>query len=114
MVQFPLCRLHPTFAAWHLLDGRRQSRFDEAGEGRLDATGWRLWPGMRHGSGEPQRELPGRAGVAGNKVFDMLWNGDAFDVATGLNFEGDIFRDVFRPMLQRVECHDANRIVELP
>ncbi len=51
------------------------------------------------GSGQPQRELPGRAGVAGNKVLDMLWNGDAFDVGTGLNFEGDIFRNVLRPML---------------
>ncbi len=36
--------MNPSVAIWHLLDGRRQRRLDEAGKGRLDATGWRLWP----------------------------------------------------------------------
>src|SRR5258708_39902884 len=44
----------------------------------------------------------------------MLGDGGAFDLAAGLNFEGDIFRDVLRPMLKRIEGDNADRVVELP
>jgi len=37
-----------------------------------------------------------------------------FNVAAGLNFVSDNFRDVLQPVLQRVECHDADWVVELP
>ena len=43
----------------------------------------------------------------------MLGDCNAFDVAAGLNFEGDIFCDVLRPMLKRIEGDNAGRIVEL-
>ena len=54
-----------------------------------------------------------RTGVARDEISDMLGDGNAFDVAAGLNFEGDIFRDVLRPMLKRIEGDNADRIVEL-
>ena len=34
-------------------------------------------------------------------------------VAAGLNFGGDLFRDIIRPMLKRVEGDNADRVVEL-
>jgi hypothetical protein len=48
-----------------------------------------------------------------NEVLDMLGHGLASDVAPHLYFLSDIFGNVVRPMLQRVE-DDANRIIELP
>ena len=57
--------------------------------------------------------MSGRASEAGNEVLDMLGDGGAFDIAAGLNFEGDIFRDVLRPVLKRIEGDDADRVVEL-
>jgi len=43
------------------------------------------------GSNQPQGQLPGRTGVAGDEVADMLGNTNALDIAPSLNFEGDIF-----------------------
>src|ERR1700693_5524427 len=43
----------------------------------------------------------------------MLGDGNALDIAAGLNFEGDIFCDVLRPMLTRIEGDNAERVVEL-
>jgi hypothetical protein len=43
----------------------------------------------------------------------MLGDGNAFDIAAGLNLEGDIFRDVLRSMLKRIEGDNADRVVEL-
>jgi hypothetical protein len=39
----------------------------------------------------------------------MLGHGGPFAIAPGLNFEGDIFRDVLRPVLKRIEGDDARR-----
>ena len=44
----------------------------------------------------------------------MLGHGLARYVASSLNFLSDIFGNVVCPMLQSVEGHDANRIIELP
>lgn len=44
----------------------------------------------------------------------MLRHSLARNVAPGLNFLSDIWGDVVRPMLQRVEGNDANGIIELP
>src|SRR5215204_2817948 len=44
----------------------------------------------------------------------MLGHRLAGNVAPRLYFLSDIFRDLVSPMLQRVEGHDANRIIELP
>jgi hypothetical protein len=63
---------------------------------------------------QPQGELAIRTRAACNEVLDMLGDGGAIDVAAGLNFGGDIFRYVLRPMLQRVEGDNADRVVELP
>ena len=52
--------------------------------------------------------------MARDEVPDMLRDRDAFDIAASSDFVGDIFRDVFGPVLQRVEGDDAYRIVELP
>jgi hypothetical protein len=49
--------------------------------------------------------------IAGNEIADMLGDGDAFDIAAGLNFEGDIRRDVVRPVLKRVESGTARCVV---
>ena len=38
----------------------------------------------------------------------MLWDGGAFDLAAGLNFEGDIFRDVLRPVLKRIPATEGS------
>jgi hypothetical protein len=64
--------VNPAFPTRHLVNQRRQRRFNEAGIGGLDATDWRLWPGVRHRSNQPQGQLPGRTGVAGNEVMNML------------------------------------------
>jgi hypothetical protein len=53
--------------------------------------------------------LSGRASETGNEVLDMLGHGGPFAIAPGLNFEGDIFRDVLRPVLKRIEGDDARR-----
>ena len=106
--------VHPALAARHLINRRRQRRFDEAGICGLDATGWGHWPGVRHRSNQPQGQLPGRTGVAGNEVMNMLGDGNALDIAAGLDFGCDIFRDVLRPMLKRIEGYNADRVVELP
>jgi hypothetical protein len=42
----------------------------------------------------------------------VLGDGGAFYVAAGLNFGGDLFRDIIRPMLKRVEGDNADRVVE--
>jgi hypothetical protein len=44
----------------------------------------------------------------------MLGDGGAIDVAAALNFGGDTFRNVLRPMPKRVEGDNADRVVELP
>jgi hypothetical protein len=62
---------------------------------------------------QPQRELTIGASVARDKVPDVLGDGGACDIAAGLNFERDIFRDVLRPMLKRVEGDNADRVDEL-
>jgi hypothetical protein len=77
---------------------------------------WRLLVGLCEigfGLHQPQRELTIRTGVARDEVSDMLGDGSAIDVASGLNFEGDIFCNVLRPMLKRVEGDDAERVVKL-
>ena len=43
----------------------------------------------------------------------MLRHRIARDVAASLDHFCDILGNVISPMLQRVECHDANRIIEL-
>ena len=62
---------------------------------------------------QPQRELTIGANVARDEVSDVLGDGCACDSAAGLNFKRDIFRDVLRPMLKRVEGDNADRVVEL-
>ena len=62
---------------------------------------------------QPQRELTIGASVARGEVSDVLGDGGACDIAAGLNFERDVFRDVLRPMLKRVEGDNADRVVEL-
>jgi len=44
----------------------------------------------------------------------MLRHGLARNVAPGLNFLSDVFRNIVCPVLQSVEGNDANRIIELP
>ena len=68
---------------------------------------------VSHDSSEPQCKLPVRTGVTGDEVSDVLGDGGAFHVAAGLNFGGDLFRDIIRPMLKRVEGDNADRVVEL-
>ena len=40
----------------------------------------------RHRSNQPERQLPGRTGVVGNKVLNMLRDASALNVAAGLDF----------------------------
>src|SRR6202022_1798583 len=40
--------------------------------------------------------------------------GNPLDIAAGLDFGSDIFRDVLRPMLKRIEGYNADRVIELP
>ena len=56
--------VNPALARGHLVGRGRQGRGDEAREGGLDASDWRLGRGVGHRSGEPQRELTIRAEVA--------------------------------------------------
>ena len=65
------------------------------------------------GGGELQRELANRAPVAVHEVADMLGHGDTFDVASGLDFDGNRLRYVIRPMLECVEGDNADWIAEL-
>src|SRR5215216_6571861 len=44
----------------------------------------------------------------------MLGHGLASNVAPRLYFLSDILGNIVRPMLQRVEGNDANRVIELP
>jgi hypothetical protein len=43
----------------------------------------------------------------------MFGDCNTFNVASGLNFVSELFRDVLRPMFQRVERNDANRVAVL-
>ena len=65
------------------------------------------------GGGELQRELANRAPVAVDEVADMLGHGDTFDVASGLDFDGNLLRYVIRPMLKCVEGDNADWIIKL-
>jgi hypothetical protein len=57
--------------------------------------------------------LTSGTGVGVNEVPDMLRDRDAFDIAAGLDFGRDIYRDVIRPMLKCVEGNNADRVVKL-
>jgi hypothetical protein len=70
--------------------------------------------GRALGLHQPERELTiSTASKAGDEVSDVFGDTDAFDVAAGLNFETDLFRDILRPMLKRIEGDNADRVVEL-
>jgi hypothetical protein len=49
-----------------------------------------------------------------DEIAHMVGDRNTFNVASGLNFVSDLFRDVLRPMFQRVECNDADWVVQLP
>jgi hypothetical protein len=67
-----------------------------------------------HALRQPERELTvSTASEVGNEVLDMLGDGNAFDIAAGLDFEGDIFCDVLRPVLKRIEGDNTDRVVKL-
>jgi hypothetical protein len=51
--------------------------------------------------------------MAPHKIPDVLRYGLAVDIASHLNFGGNLRRDVACPMLERIEGDDADRIVEL-
>src|SRR5436190_10317386 len=53
------------------------------------------------------------APVALDEVADMFGQFVALDVEPGLNFRRDILRNVFRPVLEGIECDNAKRLVEL-
>jgi hypothetical protein len=66
------------------------------------------------GLNQPERELTiSTASKAGDEVSDVFGDTNAFDVAAGLNLETDVFRDILRPMLKRIEGDNADRVVEL-
>src|ERR1700726_4127853 len=46
--------------------------------------------------------------------MNMLGDGNPLDIAAGLDFGSDIFRDVLRPMLKRIEGYNTDRVIELP
>ena len=64
-------------------------------------------------SGELHRELANRAAVAVDEVADMLGHGVTFDITSGLDFGGNRFRNVVRPMLKCVEGDNADWIIKL-
>jgi hypothetical protein len=47
------------------------------------------------------------------KVADVFGHGDSLDIVTGLDFGGNRFRNVVRPMLKCAECDNADWIIEL-
>jgi hypothetical protein len=61
-----------------------------------------------------QGKLAMRTGVAVDKVAERFRNVFALDIATGLDFERDLFGNVPRPVLKGVESNDTDRVVELP
>src|SRR6266702_8367837 len=65
-------------------------------------------------SRKAQAELPDSTRVAGDEITHMFGDRDAVDVAAGLYLVSDLSGDVLRPMLQRVECYDPDRVVKLP
>ena len=71
------------------------------------------WTVPTHDLSQPQGELTIGTGVAIDKVSKRFRNIVTIDIAEALDFEGDIFRDVTRPMLKRVEGDDPDRVVEL-
>ena len=112
-VAIELDLMNPARAQWHPVNRGGQCRFDEAGVRCLDAPGWPLWPRARHGSDEPQGQLPVPTGMARNEVAQMIRDLCAFDIAAGLDFSRDLVRDIIRPMLKRIEGDNAHRVVEL-
>jgi hypothetical protein len=70
-------------------------------------------PWVSQVSDELQRELANRAPVAVHEVADMLGHEDPFDIASGLDFGGNRFRNVVRPMLKCVEGDNADWIIKL-
>ena|SRR6516162_4914297 len=69
---------------------------------------------QRTSSTQPQSQLSGWAGVVLDKVQDALGDRLSREVASFLNFFGDLPRNVIGPMLRRVEGHHPKRLVELP
>jgi len=51
--------------------------------------------------------------MALHKICDVVRQGLSIDIAAHLQFGGDIGREIGNPVLERVEGHDADRIVEL-
>jgi hypothetical protein len=85
----------PALAVRHPFHCRRQSRFDEARKRPLTPPVGGFGRGYGIRSNQPKGQLTRPTGIAGNEVTDMLGDGVAFDVEAGLDFKGDIFRDVF-------------------
>jgi hypothetical protein len=63
--------VEPTLAAGHLLDRRRQRRFDEARITTLGADGWLIFALEGHGSHQPQ----GQVAMMTFMPFDEVLNG---------------------------------------
>jgi hypothetical protein len=99
--------MHPALARRHLVNRSCQSGFDKAGDGGLDATGWRLWPGVGHRSGEAQCELAIRAEVAVDERLDRQRQLLAGEIETAHYFARDILRGIFGPMFCGIECDDS-------
>jgi len=64
-------------------------------------------------SGKAEAKLLRALGLALDKIADVFWHFDAFDVAAGPDFLGDVRRYVLRPVLQCVEGNHANWVAEL-
>src|SRR5579863_5684618 len=79
----------------------------------VDAASWSFAQRIPTLSGELQRELAYRAPVAVHEVADMLGHGNTVDIASGLDFGGNRFRNVDRPMLKCVEGDNADWVIKL-
>jgi hypothetical protein len=112
-VAIELDLMHPALARRHLADWCRQGRRDKAGVGGLDATGWRLWPGIGHRSGEPQGQLTARTEMAVDERRDRWRQIMPGEIETAHNFPRDILRGIFSPMFARVERDYADRVAVL-
>src|SRR5450631_1465293 len=64
-------------------------------------------------SGQPQRKLAWPCHMPVDEIPDMVGNCFAFYVATGLDFLSDFVRHIVGPMLEGVEGHHAECVIEL-
>jgi hypothetical protein len=99
--------VNPACSAGHALNRRRQRRLDESWKVGPDAAGWRLRPGIRHGSHQAHRkrklDIVVSALVPLHEILQIEGHAPLLQIAAAAKLLGDIaghIRDHFSAVLK--------------